>query len=315
MAKKGLRTLAMQAILPPNIIPLSDYQAIFKQYVAYKKLSSMASLAARRLPILQGFAIPYVNEEVLEFLKHWMHLHYMKRLSVRFDSTNAADNKRLLGSNPTLEEFTYMAQNILHSPVIAIVMKENDRFQQGYSILSSFLEDKIVCEIVGPGFDASDLTRGQITPHEIIAIWRQGSTQTQIYEDTNNTLMPGNIIYHQITSAESYQKSIEARYSKIFNIIQSGLGYAVKTNKITSQGITVVDRFLQQRQSTLLTHKDNYIPIGYEKLSTLYAYLWELDLFDAEFIANKVVSASFLLHNNLIFWDIFGDKKYEQYVQ
>jgi hypothetical protein len=302
----NINTLLIPRIgVPKELTPLDDYVSIYHKYIEYKKVTNIATLAARGLPVLQGFVTRTINEEVSRYLEFWMRVRGMQRLTLLFDSTQTVDLKGLMAATPALEEFQHMGY-LLHDTVVAIIMEEHDQFQQSYSVLTSFSEDHIMCEIVGPGFEVNDLTRGNISPHERLLFRRKGRN-----DDNYRDLGQGDLIAHFVTKQEAYRQSVKLRYSKIHNMTCKRPGEAVQISPLTQEQIRDVEAFLAQRGSTLLNHRDNYIPINYEKLRELYGYISELDVFFSDEVRGKVVAASFLKKHGLVFWGIFGSDQFK----
>lgn len=299
-------------VLPDHVVDLADAAALRQKYSQYKKVMSIAQLSRLGLPVLPGYVIDKLDAQVLGFLRDWAASNGARRLSLRFDSTSATDHMRLMGSNPTLGDLAEMG-SLVHPPVIAIVMAENDRFAQSYSVLATFERDELTCEVVGPGFDASDLTRGQISPHERFVLVRKARLYTPTLEDgivaDYRELRPSDILSHTICSREQYRESLGHRYAKIYAILQRGLGHAVNGHPITATDRSQVDLFLEARGAAL---PSAYEPIGRDqsKLTNLYHYLADLDVFQDEYVMGKTLSSSFLRRHGLVFWDLYGSDKY-----
>src|SRR3990170_6148811 len=153
--------------LPKFLYSLDTPQVIQKHLDTskYSKLSSIIRLRSAGLPTLPGFVVNNLTQDVLSYLRDWNAKHKFERFSLRFDSPNPEDHIKLQGSNPTIEELANMVP-IFKPPLIGIVMAENDRFNQMHSVLTLFSKDSLLLEIVGPGFDAADLTRGNPSPQE-----------------------------------------------------------------------------------------------------------------------------------------------------
>ncbi|GEM_PF-7026983 len=290
--------------LSQSVTPLSDFVVLQQRYPNHKKVMSVALLGNLGLPVLPGFVVSELSNKVLDFLSDWAHRNGFKRVSIRFDSTSPQDNIRLMGANPTMTDLHKM-RTLVRPPVIMMVMAANDRFAQGYSIITTFAKQTMTCEIVGPGFDASDLTRGQVNRHESFTFWRK-----DVSDDAHRELRPLDVVEHTIISQEGYVESLEQRYSKIFAIIEKGLGHAVNGHALNTKETEHVQSFLRRRGAPQLPN--TYTPIGFEKLSELYGYLSDLDVFHNSMVTSKTLSASFLLQHGLVFWDLYGSDKYMQ---
>ncbi len=300
--KTSSEMLSAESIVPVELTPLYDYASIYRRYTAHEKVISLATLIGRDLPVLEGFATRVINEEVLSYLRYWMREYQMERLTFLFDSARASDRVPR-ATNPTLEELRHM-DSFLHDSIVAIIMEENDPLRQGYSVLTGFSEDHLVFEVVGPGFEANDLTRGQIFPHERILVKRK-----DMFDGGHRDLRPVDIIQHSVVSPDAYLHSVELRYHKIYNLMGKGQDRAVQGGSLSEQQKREVESLLEQHHSSLLYRREKYVPIGFDKLSEVYGYISELNLFFPEEVRGKVVAASFLKKQGLVFWGIFSGKR------
>ena len=297
--------------LPQSLFPLENPYSI-KAHIdvsRYKKLNSIIQIQSAGLPTLPGFVIKNLSLEVLDYLKNWNIKLNSKRLSLRFDSPNPEDHKKLLGSNPTISELSKM-RRFLSPPVIGIVLAENDRFNQDHSVLTHFSSEYLRFEIVGPGFDAADITRGNVSPHEYFLIRRKG------LEDHEIELNPSDVIKHFIIDHDSYSQSRSKRYGVIYSILKKGLGRSVIPKDLTKRQSLEIENFLRQRNSEVPKY---YPPLNYFQFGKLYGYVRQLDTFSFYFkerfgfdVRDKVLSASFLKKHGLVFWDLYGADKYTQ---
>lgn len=293
--------------IPAELTSLTDNVSIHARYSAYKKVMNVARLAMLGLPILEGFVTKSISDEALEYLKYWMRERRMERLTVRFDSAQPGGRKGRMTSNLTLEELQQM-RYLMHDGVVAVIMEESDRLQQSYGVLTAFAEDCLICEIVGPGYDVDELMRGQILPHERYVFRRK-----DIYDDNHRDLGPTDVILHSIIASEAYVQSVEYRYSKVSDIICREPGDLGQGSVLPEQQGRDVESVLEQRSTTVLFHKDRYVPLSYAKLHELYGYISELDVFNSSEVRGKVAVASFLKKQGLVFWDLFGGERKKEY--
>lgn len=290
--------------IPEKIISLDDAERVRTEFdhKDYPKLASIVRLREVGLPILPGFIIKEVTPEILDFASSWIAETSAKRLSFRFDSPNPVDHKRLTLSNPTLEEFKEMAP-LIAAPVIGLILAENDRFCQRHSVLTRFEKDCVRCEVVGPGFDAADLTRGRVSPHETFVIQR-----------TDDDFGHIDIEEHRVVDEEVYKQSRVLRYCVIAAILKKGIGKSGSIRNLGPDGSDSVDKFIESRGACI---PDTYEPLSFETLRYLYEYLHPLNVFRDYFrrrfnleVDNHVLSASFLKKHGLVFWDLYGPNKY-----
>lgn len=293
--------------IPAELTLLTNNVAIHARYSAYKKVMSIARLSMLGLPILEGFVTKSLSDEVLEYLKYWMRERRMERLTVRFDSAQPGGVKGRMTSNMTVEELRQM-RDLVRGGVVAVIMEESDRLQQSYGVLTAFAEDCLICEVVGPGYDVDELMRGQIMPHERFVFRRK-----DISDDNYRDLGPTDVILHSIIASEAYIQSIEYRCGKVSEIPGGEPGDLEQESIFSEQQSLNVEPVVEQRTTTLLYHKDNYVPLSYAKLHELYGYISELDVFDSREVRGKVAVASFLKKQGLVFWDLFGGNRKKEY--
>ncbi len=297
--------------LPSSLIALDDYAWLQSEFsiTDYPKLASIIRLRKVGLPTLPGFVVRELTPQVLRFFSAWLKDTNSERLSLRFDSPKPDDHKRLLGANPTISELSRMA-DLFVPPVVGMVLAENDRFRQGHSILVSFEEMGIRCEVVGPGFDAADITRGRLSPHEIFILRHKTPENYHLYPSLDLV----DICEHAITSVRDYQQSRLLRLSVISSMLNRGLGRSGSVRDITHQQLNEAGRFLDQRGAYV---PEGYCPVGLDSLGQLYEHVAPLDTFRDYYskhfdldVRGRVLSASFLKKHSLVFWDLYGPDKY-----
>lgn len=307
--RRGIELLARNN----HIISLYDVAAIREKYPqTYRKLYSTVGLGQIGFPILPGVVVDTLDDGVFRVISNWAKDNDFQRLSLRFDSRSPEDHVRLTSSNPTIAQLDEMRENIT-PPVIGMIMAENDRFAQGHSTLTTFDPNSLTLEVVGPGFDSRDITRGHITPHERIRI----RSKRGDWNDTSfQELHPSDILEHTI-AYEMATEDITIRRRMIYVTIQRALGRTGGIGRpLTEEDETELDFLLKERGLSL---PKQYEPIGHERLSELYRYLSELDAFAQDYteqyglsIVGKTLSASFLRRYGLVFWDIYGAEKYKR---
>jgi len=294
-----------------HITSLYDAEAIRGKYPpTYKKIHSTVGLGQIGFPILPGFVVDALDDDVFRVISNWVEDNGFQRLSIRFDSPRPEDHVKLTSSNPTMVQLDAMRENIT-PPIAAMIMAENDRYAQKHSVTTTFEPGSLILEVVGPGFDSRDVTRGFTTPHERIRIRsKRGSNDTD-YQD----LHPSDILEHTI-AYELATRDIRIRRRAIYVAIQASFGRTAGIDKpLTESEETELDFLLRERGISL---PRQYGPIEHERLSELYGYLSELDVFakyHAEqhglFVVGKTLAASFLKRYGLVFWDLYGAEKYK----
>jgi len=175
---------------------------------------------------------------------------------------------------------------------IVILLKNSSYFDNGYNINVMYDGEKYFLEILGPGFDASDLQRGDLTPHESIVI-------------NNRKIISKNVI-----SQEEYKNTVNIRLDKIKGrLLTKGL---VRN----ASGRDEILGFLgNNTQSRLPNNLISYVQIDDSKIqeimSLLYGFDCELQSGYFFYEVPYVISFSYLAGEKLNAWDIvFPSKKY-----
>ncbi len=87
---------------------------------------------------------------------------------------------------------------------IVAVYEPINRLQNGHNLNLLFRStDEVLVEVAGPGFDASNLQRGDITPHEVLAV------------QVSPNGVPKKIAVVYQTTDEEYRRSVRARIEKL----------------------------------------------------------------------------------------------------
>ncbi len=155
----------------PDYYPLSrhisDIDAIEAAFPHYSKLSSICQLLRLGIWTTEGVILAGSSDRAIAAALAFARSRRWAQFLLRHDSIQpkTIQGGFLVGSDelsPWVERFVQQGVCILLEPFNAI--------RNGYNI--SWLVDRSVSavEIVGPGFDASDLQRGQTQPHEVRSV-------------------------------------------------------------------------------------------------------------------------------------------------
>ena len=141
-----------------------------------------------------------------------------------------------------------------------------DRLKNEYGINLYFQSDQCRIEMVGQGFDVSDLNRGQISPHQTIVA--ELPVRMGAYNEWWKFLK------YSFVAQDEYLQSIDRRIEKL-----TSMGYTVSRQIFCPQ----------------------YKPLPFEKLETLLDYISRISVHVDQ--DDFCVSASISDHH-FIFWDI-----------
>ena len=285
-----------------ELIPLSDLGALRHRFTLYRKITSLARLQELALPILSGFVLTRASDSALDYLVSWARSRGNTGFTIRLDSSLSSDHARLMSFNPKLDELGPLTQ-LLSGEVVALVLEENDRTRQGYNVLSAFHVDRIVCEVLGPGFDGSDITRGHTVAHEEIVLHRFGGAMANRHWDISflaGEFTPSVVMKHSIIDSEGYAHSIASRLAKLKAMKRVGAGIAV--NRIIDSD------YYGGTDQIMSCFEVPYVPIcaNWDKIVALYQILYRLDRYYSPLVTGKTLSASFAPFRGLTFWDLYG---------
>jgi hypothetical protein len=212
----------------------------------------------------------------------------------------------------TLEDVQTEALNYFELGRILFFLEPCCSFDNSYNINTLFENDQsLLLEIVGPGFDASDLQRGYTTPHEIIqidnAMLKTGMTpsQSSFEQVVRRTFLVDN---------RSYENSVRQRYIKIAKRLKDR-GKILFEERETSENdlIAMARAYLQDNgHQMLLLNENNYTPIPTHHLYEIYSYIYNLPERLQHYVNHGlpfVVSSSYVKKGTkLVFWDIVWPK-------
>lgn len=195
---------------------------------------------------------------------------------------------------------------------IAILLEPASPYADQYSLAGVSVpeEQKLIVEVVGPGFDASDILRGDLEAHERWELALESGVG-------GRAILPRDANRIHLTTAEKYAESVQGRLAKIGARIKNPafpdvlLRAESDTNKLR-EAATI---FLKvSHQTALLRHANAYIPIPQKHLLSFARYVKTLLLGLGEYgihLGSSSFAASLLLRRGLIFWDFFPARRQE----
>lgn len=288
-------------LYPPDHYEL---QLALDNLKGYYKTLSIIYLRIIGYPILNGIIITSWDEKAKETIIDFCKKNHFKELLIRIDKVQETGSAPRGGYIIDYKNLEKEVTRYLREERIVILLEPKSPYNDLYSVNALYAEDRedIVLEIVGPGFDASDLNRGDISPHQILSIPK---TFLKNFHDIDRFLKQ---LY--IVSPTEYKQSVEQRLIKI------GMSYALRNELNISKWsnkkiIQLSKKYLQESGYTLLLKNlERYTPIHRRHLQILLPYITELPIKLKELrIRNEptmVLSSSILNENDgrLNFWDI-----------
>ena len=145
-------------------------RASLNSYWEYPKVRSWLLLWTAELPTCEGVVVTRGTDGWASVLATFMKSRGWTELLVRSDSTHETGAAPRGGSVLGGRELMATVEGLLRQDRAVFALEPLSPYSDAYSL--SLVPDaawrRWVIEIVGPGFDASDLKRGDVTPHETI---------------------------------------------------------------------------------------------------------------------------------------------------
>lgn len=156
----------------------------------YNKFMSVLYLCYLGLPTLPGVIVTNGSgfSAVQSYFANRGETHVLLRTDSRDETGVYPRGGNLIKITRILRE----SRKYLANGRILLLLAPRSRYDNLYSINALFTPDtdKIYLEIVGAGFDASDLNRGDISPHETIQIFSRDQPEGGANCCRFNTLSP-----------------------------------------------------------------------------------------------------------------------------
>jgi hypothetical protein len=277
------------------------------------KTTSMLWMHALELPVLSGIVISDWSKASADAVRRFSRRGGFSKLLLRVDKRHERWTRRRGGYLLTLAEVPATVKELQREGMIAVLLEPASPYTDQYSLAGVTVPDheKLIVEIVGPGFDASDILRADIPIHERWEISlgpimpRARSAEPMRYNRIN------------LVSQDQYVNTVQGRLAKIGARLKNPAfpdsveGSVPASSQLAAEAIT----FLKAtRQTTLLRHAGSYTPI-LEKHITAFArdvrkLLSGLSGYGIH-LGPSSFSASVIPKRGLVFWDFFPARKQE----
>lgn len=227
--------------------------------------------------MLDGLILLDRSRKSLNFGERWAAERGWSSVTIRRDygRRDAFQGGMLL----TWKEFSAVVQSD-ETESIFFALEPCDARDNDYNVSVRVDQDDLIAEVVGPGFDISDLQRGHSVPHEIFSVSRP---------DLSNA----HIVRSFCISAADYDRSVRYRREKVL------AKYVNKTASYIPRGDLV---------DLDWTPPFSYSGIPRAKLRRVIAGVRRaMEITDAVFPFPYTMASSFLEGGRrLIFWDVFS---------
>jgi hypothetical protein len=278
------------------------------------KSSSLLWMHAHDFPVLSGLILNEWFQKSEEAVTQFSREKRISELLVRIEKPRQRWTRQRGGYTIPLIKVPELVESLALEGLIAILLEPASPNSDAYSLTSvcDVETGRIDVEVVGPGFDASDILRSDITPHERFEVTVDNSAPP------SSALQNLRRVY--LVDPENYRTSVRRRMVKIGARLRKPSfpeevmlpGAPVSTLEGLVNDAT---HYLRTSGHTVLfDHADQYEPIPRPFLNLFLNQLLRLYLTIA---ASHVVwrtfslAGSFLSEDRLVIWDFFPPGDYD----
>src|ERR1700688_589587 len=132
------------------------------------KTTSMLWMHALGLPVLQGIVVSDWSDDSALTVKRFCRRGHLTMLLLRIDKPHERWTRRRGGYLVPLKDVGESVTELKRHGMIAALLEPASPYADQYSLagVTAPVDGKMTVEIVGPGFDASDILRGDLPAQE-----------------------------------------------------------------------------------------------------------------------------------------------------
>src|SRR5439155_6800259 len=266
--------------------------------------SSMLWMQANGFPVLPGLILNGWEREIEAKLSRFCQENDFSELLVRIEKPGQRWTRRRGGYTIPVDKVRSQVEELASEGMITILLEPASPYLDAFSLTSvcDLETGKLDVEVVGPGFDASDILRTDISSHERFEVFLgNGELKT---EDPSQLQIKRLFV----ASREEYNTSVQRRLLKIGARLRNPSfpdGVMAAATAASDQAILAQEaiQFLQRSgQTTMLDHEE-YEPIPSRLLNI---FLGEFLRLFQKVKASKIrwrtlsLASSFLPHDHLV---------------
>ena len=241
----------VKALTQPKAVIVDDWEAAklaADHFPEHQKIQSWLLLWRLNLPTLKGVIFAGWSPEVESLVRRFANKYGYHALLIRSDRAPETGDYLPGGDIVSLDRLAEAVAKYLSLGRILFLLEPRSRFEDLYSLSVGFANpNEATVEIVGPGFDASDLKRGDTTPHEWLKL------------DIRDDAATPNIIQHRIVSDAEYQRGWAERLEKVAHLIRRELQIESEFENNTT--VSAANWLLKNGYPLLLDGREKYQPI------------------------------------------------------
>ena len=263
-------------------------------------------------PVLAGLILSEWVHETETAVSRFCRERNFSELLVRIEKPGQRWIRRRGGYTIPVSKVQGLVDELTNEGMLTLLLEPASPYSDLYGLtsLSDLVTGKVDVEVVGPGFDASDVLRSDITPHERFEVSISGFRESRIVRITRTYLV----------GSDDYQASVQRRLAKIGARLLNPsfpeeelrtIGSHSDSERLAREAM----QYLQRSGHTLLLdHLNRYEPIPPTFLDAYVAQL--TSLFRATTEAHAPwkalsVAGSFLQGGRPVIWDFFSPGNFD----
>src|SRR6266567_3693722 len=225
------------------------------------KATTMLWMHAMGVPVLSGVVVPEWSSQAENAVRNFCRRKRVSKLLLRIDKRGQRWTRRRGGYVLPMSKIRATVNELSREGMITILLEPASPYSN-YSALGAVTvpnEGRIVIEAVGPGFDASDILRSDLEPHE------RFEARLPTLEHGLNALKGRGWKRTYLVDSATYRRSVERRLAKIGARLESppfpdAVLHSPRADR--KELIRKATEFLGgSGQKLLLKHRLSYTPI------------------------------------------------------
>jgi hypothetical protein len=271
----------------------------------YVKFTSMVWIRALRQPILDGLVVKRGSRESDEAVKSFCRSHHCNDVLLRIDMPNQRWSKRRGGYTVPASKAQKVIRELSTEGRIAAFLEPLSPYCDQYCLaaITDEAQERMTVEVVGPGFDASDLLRSDTQPHERFEVFLPVVSGQQPAVFAQRKFVMG---------AEDYRRTVLQRLVKIGARLKNPAYpetiLELESNQRNELANDAEAFLIRTKQALLLKHPDEYEPIPRGHLerfaSGVKSIVHGLERHGIR-LGATAFSGTFTPRGRFVFWDFF----------
>lgn len=276
------------------------------------KTTSMLWMHALHLPVLPGVVVGDWSAESARCVRQFCIRNHFSELLLRVDKRRERWTKRRGGYIVGLTAVPDIVRELAAEGMVAVLLEPASPYADQYSLAAIADSDRanVTVEVVGPGFDASDILRSDIAPHER---WVLPFDPLR-----GKTADHSGFRRVSLVDDREYLGSVEMRLQKIGARLKNP-AFPTEILEIASERKSLAEaatKYLRgTHQTLLLRNAGTYRPIPKRHLATFANHIFGLLSGLASYgihLGPTSFAASFVHRRGLVFWDFFPARKRDE---